>query len=180
MKDVLKFSSKHRVSILINLREIKEKIIKKENFYFLIIVLFIFSLDRYTKIEIINNFSENSFYINDFINFDLVWNTGIGFGLFQSSSILLYNSISLLIAFVILFLIYLLIISDKLDKISLSLIIGGAIGNFYDRMIFKAVPDFIDLHYKNFHWFTFNVADILISLGIIIFLIKGLLESKIK
>ena len=78
------------------------------------------------------------------------------------------------------FLIYLLIISDKLDKISLSLIIGGAIGNFYDRMIFKAVPDFIDLHYKNFHWFTFNVADILISLGIIIFLIKGLLESKIK
>ena len=180
MKDVLKFSSKQRVSILINLREIKEKIIKKENFYFLIIVLFIFSLDRYTKIEIINNFSENSFYINDFINFDLVWNTGIGFGLFQSSSILLYNSISLLIAFVILFLIYLLIISDKLDKISFSLIIGGAIGNFYDRMIFKAVPDFIDLHYKNFHWFTFNVADILISLGIIIFLIKGLLESKIK
>ena len=165
---------------MINLREIKEKIIKKENFYFLIIVLFIFSLDRYTKIVIINNFSENSFYINDFINFDLVWNTGIGFGLFQSSSILLYNSISLLIAFVILFLIYLLIISDKLDKISLSLIIGGAIGNFYDRMIFKAVPDFIDLHYKNFHWFTFNVADILISLGIIIFLIKGLLESKIK
>ena len=180
MKDVLKFSSKQRVSILINLREIKEKIIKKENFYFLIIVLFIFSLDRYTKIEIINNFSENSFYINDFINFDLVWNTGIGFGLFQSSSILLYNSISLLIAFVILFLIYLLIVSDKLDKISFSLIIGGAIGNFYDRMIFKAVPDFIDLHYKNFHWFTFNVADILISLGIIIFLIKGLLESKIK
>ena len=78
------------------------------------------------------------------------------------------------------FLIYLLIISDKLDKISFSLIIGGAIGNFYDRMIFKAVPDFIDLHYKNFHWFTFNVAYILISLGIIIFLIKGLLESKIK
>ena len=165
---------------MISLREINNKIITKENFYFLIIVLLIFGLDRYTKIEIINNFSETSFYINDFINFDLVWNTGIGFGLFQSSSSLLYNSISLLIAFVILFLIYLLIISDKLDKISLSLIIGGAIGNFYDRMIFKAVPDFIDLHYKNFHWFTFNVADILITLGIIIFLIKGFLVSKIK
>ena len=165
---------------MISLREINNKIITKENFYFLIIVLLIFGLDRYTKIEIINNFNETSFYINDFINFDLVWNTGIGFGLFQSSSSLLYNSISLLIAFVILFLIYLLIISDKLDKISLSLIIGGAIGNFYDRMIFKAVPDFIDLHYKNFHWFTFNVADILITLGIIIFLIKGFLVSKIK
>ena len=165
---------------MISLREINNKIITKENFYFLIIVLLIFGLDRYTKIEIINNFSETSFYINDFINFDLVWNTGIGFGLFQSSSSLLYNSISLLIAFVILFLIYLLIISDKLDKISFSLIIGGAIGNFYDRMIFKAVPDFIDLHYKNFHWFTFNVADILITLGIIIFLIKGFLVRKIK
>ena len=165
---------------MISIREINNKIITKENFYFLIIVLLIFGLDRYTKIEIINNFSETSIYINDFINFDLVWNSGIGFGLFQSSSSLLYNSISLLIAFVILFLIYLLIVSDKLDKISFSLIIGGAIGNFYDRMIFKAVPDFIDLHYKNFHWFTFNVADILITLGIIIFLIKGLLESKIK
>ena len=165
---------------MINLREINNKIITKENFYFLIIVLLIFSLDRYTKIEIIDNLSENSFYINDFINFDLVWNTGIGFGLFQSSSSLLYNSISLLIAFVILFLIYISFISDKLDKISFSLIIGGATGNFYDRIVFKAVPDFIDLHYNNFHWFTFNVADILITLGIIIFLIKGLLENKIK
>ena len=165
---------------MINLREINKKIITKENFYFLIIVLLIFSLDRYSKIEIIDNFSENSFYINDFINFDLVWNTGIGFGLFQSSSSLLYNSISLLIAFVILFLIYISFISDKLDKISFSLIIGGATGNFYDRIVFKAVPDFIDLHYNNFHWFTFNVADILITLGILIFLIKGLLENKIK
>ena len=165
---------------MINLREINNKIITKENFYFLIIVLLIFSLDRYSKIEIIDNFSENSFYINDFINFDLVWNTGIGFGLFQSSSSLLYNSISLLIAFVILFLIYISFISDKLDKISFSLIIGGATGNFYDRIVFKAVPDFIDLHYNNFHWFTFNVADILITLGILIFLIKGLLENKIK
>ena len=159
---------------MISIREINNKIITKENFYFLIIVLLIFGLDRYTKIEIINNFSENSFYINDFINFDLVWNTGIGFGLFQSSSSLLYNSISLLIAFVILFLVYLLIISDKLDKISLSLIIGGAIGNFYDRMIFKAVPDFIDLHYKNFHWFTFNVADIFITIGILILILRNI------
>ena len=165
---------------MINLRKINNKIITKGNFYFFIIVLFIFSLDRYTKIEIINNLSGSSFYINDFINFDLVWNTGIGFGLFQSSSILLYNSISLLIAFVILFLIYLLIISDKLDKISLSLIIGGAIGNFYDRMIFKAVPDFIDLHYDNFHWFTFNVADIFITVGILTFIIGDIIFKEKK
>ena len=149
-------------------------------FVFLVIC---FAIDRFSKIyilNILNNEGQVDFYINQYLNIYLVWNTGIGFGLFQSTSTLLYNSISLLIAFVILFLIYLSINSDKLDKISFSLIIGGATGNFYDRMIFKAVPDFIDLHYKNFHWFTFNVADILITLGIIIFLIKGLLESKIK
>ena len=178
MKDVLKFSSKQRVSILINLREINNKITQKENFYFLIIILFIFCLDRYSKIEIINNFSDNIYFINNFINLNLVWNTGIGFGLFQSSSNLLYNLISLLIAIVILFLIYLSIISDKLDKIFFSLIIGGAIGNFYDRMIFKAVPDFIDLHYKNFHWFTFNFADIFITLGVFLLILTNILKKN--
>lgn len=163
---------------MINLREINNKIIKKENFYLLIIVFFIFSLDRYTKIEIINSFSEDTYYINDFINFNLVWNTGIGFGLFQSSSSLLYNFVSLFIAIVILIIIYLSIISDKLDKISFSLIVGGAIGNFYDRMIFKAVPDFIDLHFENFHWFTFNIADIFITFGILLYLIIGFLKKE--
>ena len=76
------------------------------------------------------------------------------------------------------FLIYLLIISNKIDKFIYSIIIGGALGNFYDRVIYKAVPDFIDLHYADFHWFTFNIADIFISLGILIYLLKDLVFKK--
>ena len=158
---------------MIDLKEIKNEILHKENFYFLAIILFIFSLDRYTKIKIIDNFSDTSFFLNDFLNLDLLWNTGIGFGLMSSNSPLFYNLISSIIAIVIIFLIIIGIKSDKFDKIAFSVIIGGALGNFYDRIYFKAVPDFIDLHYKDFHWFTFNVADIFVTLGIICFLMKG-------
>ena len=110
--------------------------------------------------------------INEFLNFDLVWNTGIGFGLLSFNSSFYYNLISLLIFAVIIFLIFLGLKSDKFDKTIFSVIIGGALGNFYDRITFKAVPDFIDLHYGNFHWFTFNAADIFITIGIICFIMK--------
>ena len=149
---------------MINLNEIKNKIFKKENFYFLFVLLFIFSIDRYSKIKIVENFSDNIFFINEFLNFNLVWNTGIGFGLLSFESSLYYNLISLLI--------FLGLKSDKFDKTIFSVIIGGALGNFYDRITFKAVPDFIDFHYGNFHWFTFNAADIFITIGIICFIMK--------
>ena len=158
---------------MIDLKEIKNKIVTKNNLYCLGVISIIFFLDRYTKLFIINNFTENTYYLNNYINLDLVWNTGIGFGLFSSNSNLIYNLTSLLIVIVIILLIYFLIGSDKYEKIIYSIIIGGALGNFYDRMLFKAVPDFIDLHYKNFHWFTFNLADIFITCGIIAFLLKG-------
>ncbi len=164
---------------MISLKEIKNNIFKKENFFSLVIILVIFGLDRYSKTIIIKDFNETIFYVNDFLNFDLIWNTGIGFGLLSFNSTFFYNLISGIIATVIIFLIILGINSDKLDKISFSIIIGGAIGNFYDRIYFKAVPDFIDFHYENIHWFTFNLADIFITTGIIAFIIKGfLLKSK--
>ena len=165
---------------MINIKEIKNKILIKENFYFLAVVSFFFFLDRYSKIKIINNFSENIHYINDFINFNLVWNTGIGFGFLSTNSTLVYNSITLTIALVILFLIYLTIKQNFLDKTLFSLILGGAIGNFYDRLVYFAVPDFIDVHYNNFHWFTFNVADIFISIGIIFLILKELFKKDAK
>ena len=163
---------------MIDLKEIKNEIFKKENFYFLIIILLVFSIDRYSKIKIIDNFSETSFYLNNFLNFDLLWNTGIGFGLMSSNSPLFYNLISIIIALVIIFLIIIGIKSDKFDKTVFSVIIGGALGNFYDRIYFKAVPDFIDLHYNDFHWFTFNVADVFISMGIIVYLFLGVFKKK--
>tara|TARA_B100001248_G_C27174693_1_gene359562 strand:+ start:65 stop:559 length:495 start_codon:yes stop_codon:yes gene_type:complete len=163
---------------LIDLKEIKNKILTKNNLYCLIVISIIFFLDRYTKFFILNNFTENTYHLNDYINLDLVWNTGIGFGLFSSNSDIIYSLTSLLIAVVIMCLIYFLIASEKLEKIIYSIIIGGALGNFYDRMFFKSVPDFIDLHYKNFHWFTFNLADIFITIGIVAFLFKEIFKTN--
>ena len=158
---------------MIDLKEIKNKVIKKENFYFLVIILLIFSIDRYSKIEIIKSYSNQAFYLNSFINFDLIWNTGIGFGILSSTSSLIYNFISFLIFGVIILLGYYYFQSDKYEKFIFSIIIGGAMGNFYDRFFFSAVPDFIDFHIGNFHWFTFNLADVFITFGIIAFFIKG-------
>ena len=155
----------------------KEKfnnLFKKENIFFLFLILIIFFLDRLSKDKIINNFNENIFFVNNYVNIDLVWNNGIGFGLLSSDSSIFYNLITLLIIIVILVLIYVFMNSKKIDKLIFSIIIGGAIGNVSDRVIYKAVPDFIDLHYMNFHWFTFNVADIFISIGVIIFITKSL------
>lgn len=168
------------MNFLNNLKEVKKNFLKKENFYFLILIMLIFFVDRLTKQSIIKNFNENTYFINDFINLDLVWNTGIGFGLLSSNSQLFYNFVTTLIGFVILVLFFIVIVSDNLDKFIYSLIIGGALGNFYDRLKYSAVPDFIDFHYNTFHWFTFNIADIFISLGIFTFIMKGFFIKKIK
>ncbi len=163
---------------MIDLKEIKNKIVTKNNLYCFVVISIIFFLDRYTKLFILNNFTENTYYLNNYINLDLVWNTGIGFGLFSSNSDIIYNLTSLLIIMVIICLIYFLIRSETYEKIIYSIIVGGALGNFYDRIFFKGVPDFIDLHYKNFHWFTFNLADIFITLGIIAFLLKEFFKTN--
>ena len=163
---------------MIDLKEIKNKIFIKNNIYWLIVILIIFFFDRYSKIYILNNFTENTFYLNDYINLDLVWNIGIGFGLLSTDSTLIYNLVSFLIGIVILGILYVFSISNNLDKLIYSIIIGGALGNFYDRLVYKGVPDFIDLHYNNFHWFVFNVADIFITLGIVALIINGFLTNN--
>ena len=169
--DILKIFNKNYFSNLL----------QKENFISLFIVILIFFFDRISKIKIIKHQEDNSvIYINDFINFDLVWNIGIGFGLLSSDSNLIYNSITLVICMVIFFLVYLIIQSKLIDKILFSLILGGALGNFYDRLTYKAVPDFIDIHYDTFHWFTFNIADIFISLSIVLLIIKDLFLKNEK
>ena len=159
-------------------KEKKNSFLKKKNIFIFLIILFCVLLDRYTKNEVIINFSENVFFINNFINIDLIWNTGIGFGFLSTESSLIYNLVSALVGAVIVILCYFTIISEVTDKLIYAIIIGGAIGNFYDRLIFNAVPDFIDLHYDRYHWFTFNVADIFITLGIIIFLTNEFLKNK--
>ena len=144
------------------------KKILKENFSFITVLLTIFFLDRYTKITAINILeSKKNIYINDYLNLDLVFNTGIGFGLLSFNENFYYNLITILILIVIIIIGFFTFKSKKKEKLFFTFILGGAIGNVYDRITYKAVPDFIDLHIGNFHWFSFNIADIFISLGII-------------
>jgi signal peptidase II len=156
-----------------------KKTFSKEKIVSLIIIVGIFITDRLTKINIIEQqLNSNSQFINDYLNFDLVWNTGIGFGLFSQNANIYYHGISFLIFFVIVFLSYLISRSDFGDKVLLSLILGGALGNFYDRLFYFAVPDFIDIHVNDYHWFTFNIADIFITIGIILLISKDLILDK--
>ena len=161
------------MKIFYGFNEKKRFFFRQNNIFFIFIIIIIFCVDRYSKFLAINKLKNNNYFLNDHINFDLIWNTGIGFGLLGTVSSIFYNLITIIIGVVISILIYIAAISQKIDQFVYSLIIGGALGNFYDRLIFKAVPDFIDIHFNNFHWFTFNVADIFISLGIIIYMCKS-------
>ncbi len=156
-----------------DIKEIKNNFFKKENIYFLLLISIIFFLDRISKFQIINNLNESTYYINNYINLDLIWNTGIGFGFLSFTSNFIYNTVTAIIALIIVFLFGYSFKSNKSEKLFLSIIIGGALGNFYDRIIYKAVPDFIDLHYNSFHWFTFNIADIFITIGLVLMLLAG-------
>ncbi|WP_440695681.1 signal peptidase II [Candidatus Pelagibacter sp. HIMB109] len=150
----------------------KEKIAQLKNKILLsiFIITICFLTDRISKIYILNYFIQNNLsdlYINPYLNLILLWNKGIAFGLLESESFF-YNFLSILIFMIIVFIIYLIFKSDrKFEIVCFSMISGGAIGNFIDRLYYNAVPDFIDLNYKGFHWFTFNIADIWITLGII-------------
>ena len=150
-----------------------------KNLFSLIIVILTFFADRLSKNKIIDDNLENkSVYINEYLNFDLVWNTGIGFGLLNLEANIYYHLVSFIIFLIIVFLIYLTLKANLIERICFSLILGGALGNFYDRAFYFGVPDFIDLHYNEFHWFTFNIADIFISVGIVIIIIKEFFIRK--
>ena len=157
------------------------KKILKENFLFITVLLTIFLLDRYTKITAINILeSKKNIYINDYLNLDLVFNTGIGFGLLSFNENLYYNLITIFILIVIIIIGFFTFKSKKKEKLFFTFILGGAIGNVYDRITYKAVPDFIDLHIGNFHWFSFNIADIFITLGIIFMILTEFTAKEKK
>tara|TARA_B110000967_G_scaffold114853_1_gene117535 strand:- start:66 stop:563 length:498 start_codon:yes stop_codon:yes gene_type:complete len=160
-------------------KNIKKKVFSKETIISILVIFFTFIFDRLTKTAIINHQLNNqSIFVNDYLNFELIWNTGIGFGLFSQNGTIYYHLISLLIFIVIVFLIYLITRVIFSEKILYSLILGGAIGNFYDRLIYFAVPDFIDFHINDFHWFTFNIADIFITVAIILIIVQDLMLRK--
>ena len=147
----------------------------------IIIVLLIFVLDRVTKIYLLNlqeNGTDIDFYINSFLNFNLHMNTGIGFGLISLEANIYYHLLTFVIAMINIFLLYLLWKSKDIYSYFIAFIVGGALGNLFDRINYYAVPDFIDLHIGNYHWFLFNVADIFITVGIIGFIAAELFKKE--
>ena len=147
----------------------------------IIIILVIFFLDRASKIYLLNleiSGTAIDFYINPFLNFYLVWNSGIGFGLASMDSNIYYHIVTGIVAIVNFILIYFIFRSKGIYTYLLALIIGGALGNLVDRIYYHAVPDFIDLHIEKYHWFIFNVADIFITIGIIGLLIVEITKKE--
>ena len=146
------------------------KILKNIIFLKFLIILIIFTLDRVSKTYIINLFNKTQFneiYLIKFININFIWNEGIAFGLLNFGNQLFYDLISSLIAIISLVILFLAFKNKNFSGYFFAMVFGGSISNLYDRIKFSAVPDFIDLHYNNFHWFIFNIADIFITLGIL-------------
>ena len=145
-----------------------------------LIVLF-FLFDRISKIYVIyldKKFLGSEIFSSEFLNITLIWNEGIAFGLFSFDEKFFYNLLTILILIIILIIFFMIIKSKGFKKYSLLIILAGALGNVYDRIIYNAVPDFIDFHIGNFHWFIFNVADIFITLGVIFMIFLEITDIK--
>jgi len=151
-----------------------------------VVVFFFFSLssclfDQITKKFIIEYFDTNNslIFLTSFLNFDLIWNDGIAFGLLGFDNPSSYNLVTFIIGLVITIVFYFIIISENHMSFFYSMVAGGALGNFVDRIRFSAVPDFIDFHIGDYHWFVFNIADIFISLGVFCLIIAEIFYKKI-
>ena len=147
------------------------------------IILLIFIFDRISKIYVIyldDKLFGSEIFSSNFLNITLIWNEGVAFGLFSFDEKIFYKILTTIILIIILIIFIMTIKSDGFKKYSLSMILGGALGNVFDRLYYKAVPDFIDLHIGNFHWFIFNVADIFITLGILFMIIIELNNNNLN
>ena len=157
------------------------KLLSKKFYISFSIVFLIYFLDRLSKIYVIqldkNNLGSDIFN-SAYLNIVLIWNKGIAFGLLSFSESYLYNIISLIIAIIIIVLVIMSLKSQGFKRYSLLMIVGGALGNLHDRIFFNAVPDFIDFHIGNFHWFIFNVSDIFITLGVISMIVFEIFDNK--
>ena len=146
------------------------------------LISLIFLVDQISKYYIINifKFQNDSIYLTSFLNFQLIWNEGIAFGLLNFDNNFYYNLITLMITTVIVILLFLTIKNQDQYSYFYSIIAGGALGNLIDRIRYSSVPDFIDFHISNFHWFVFNIADIFVSLGVFCLIIAEIFFNKNK
>ena len=155
----------------------------KKHLLNIIIISVIFLIDRVSKLYILKVAElENTvnIYINSYLNFYLIWNKGIAFGLFSFDENFIYNMITFVITIIIIIVIIMMINANGFRKYCLIFVLGGSIGNIFDRIYYTAVPDFIDFHINDFHWFVFNVADIFITLGIICLIFDEIFANNKK
>jgi signal peptidase II len=148
-----------------------------------ICILVIFLTDRISKIYIIKIAELEKvvdIYLNPYLNFYLIWNKGIAFGLFSFNESYIYNIMTLIIATITIIILIMISKTEGFKKYSLLFVFGGSLGNLFDRIYYSAVPDFIDFHIKDFHWFVFNVADIFITLGIMCLIFDEIFTNNRK
>ena len=157
------------------------KLIKNNLFFNFIFILIVFGIDRISKIYVVDKFNENfdnSLFESKFLNIYLIWNEGIAFGLMSFDDKTFYNILTTIIILVTLIVLYISYKNVGLKRYALLCIFGGSVGNLFDRIFYNAVPDFIDFHIKEFHWFIFNFADVFITLGVIIMIMTELFGSN--
>ena len=144
---------------------------KLKNFFLnFIILIIIFLIDRVSKFYVLKLAEVESsvdIYVTSYLNLFLIWNKGIAFGLLSMNESIVYNLITIIIGLIIAAILFMMWKNNNIQRYFLALVAGGAIGNLYDRIVYTAVPDFIDLHFHGFHWFVFNIADIFITIGIL-------------
>jgi len=153
----------------------------KKNIWNLIFILSIFMVDRLSKILIINSaetFGELDIFVTSFLNFNLIWNDGIAFGLFSFEKKIYYNFLTVLIVLITLIILWMITRTEKIEKLAFMMVFGGSLGNIFDRLYYSSVPDFIDIHFNNFHWFIFNVADIFITVGVLLLIFTEFFKIK--
>jgi len=146
-----------------------------------IVLITIFLIDRISKFYILKLAEvENSvdIYITSYLNLFLIWNKGVAFGLFSVNGSTIYNSITIMITLIVIVILFMMWKNNNIKRYFLALVSGGALGNLYDRIVYTAVPDFIDIHFNGFHWFVFNVADIFITVGVICLILVELFYNN--
>jgi len=157
--------------------------IKKNFFVTFFFILLIFLLDRVSKIHVIflsKKLNNTDLFLSKYLNIQLIWNDGVGFGLFAFDDKIYYNTLTTIIIIITIIVFYFMIKAEGIERYSFMMIAAGSVGNIFDRLFYSAVPDFIDIHYDNFHWFIFNVADIFITTGVILLIIFELILKKRK
>ena len=158
-----------------------EKYFNKEFAINFSVILSIFCIDRLTKVYVIflneKNMSSELF-VSKYLNINLIYNDGIAFGLLSFDDKLYYDLLTGIICLITLIILWMIYKTKGTEKFAFMMVFGGSLGNIFDRLYYSSVPDFIDIHFRGFHWFIFNVADIFITLGVLILIIVELFSKK--